>query len=288
VLAAFHRILYHPTLAPAFASVWNQHLVTPVGTIFGARNSPSFYMEAGEARAHLAMHVPQASSLPMEDLAASVQLPPLPTPAEAALFAQAVQDSQHLGIAHAVSGNPERHLPSFVDDSCSAHCRNYIHTCINASVWAARQIFGFPIEDPHRPPCINPTKWIALVTAVVKFLGFLVDMRRMIVVWPTDKRDKLGCLLDLLFIEQSDPRGRGSSPKLVARILGLLCHGAFVAPLGVLQTLHMQFILNDVVSKAGRAPQRLRRWWNMRKIIVPLPILSDLHALRSTLDNSLY
>jgi len=110
----------------------------------------------------------------------------------------------------------------------------------------------------------------------------------MIVVWPTDKRVKPGRLLDLLFIEQSAPRGRGSSPKLLARILGLLHHGAFVAPLGVLQTLCMQFILNDVVSKAGRAPQCLRRWWNMCKIIIPLPILSALHALRSTLDNNLY
>jgi len=106
VSAAFHRILYHPTLAPAFASVWNKYLVIPVGTIFGARNSPSFYMEAGEARAHLAMHVPQASSLPMEDLAASVQFPPLPTPAEAALFAQAICDSQHPGITHATSDDP--------------------------------------------------------------------------------------------------------------------------------------------------------------------------------------
>jgi len=123
---------------------------------------------------------------------------------------------------------------------------------------------------------------------VVKFLGFLVNTRRMIVIWPIHKRDKLGRLLDLLFIEQSASRSRSSSSKLLARILGLLRHGAFVAPLGVLQTLRMQFILKDISSKAGRAPQRLRRWWNMHKIIIPLPILSDLQALRSILDNNLY
>jgi len=224
----------------------------------------------------------------MEDLAAAVQLPPLPTPIEAAVFAQAIKDSQHLGIANPASSDPERRLPSFVDDSCSAHTRHYVRTCINTSVWAARQVFGFPREDPHRPPCINPTKWSAMATAVVKFLGFLIDTRQMIVVWPIDKRDKLRRLLDTLFQEQSATHGRGSTPKLLARILGLLRHGAFVAPLGALQTLRMQFILNDVVSKAGRAPQRLRRWWNTRKIVIPRPIVADLQALRSTLDDNVY
>jgi len=55
-------MLYHPTLAPAFALVWQRYLVIPVGTIFGACNSPSFYMEAGETSAHLAMHVPRAGN----------------------------------------------------------------------------------------------------------------------------------------------------------------------------------------------------------------------------------
>ena len=288
VSAAFHRILYHPTLAPAFALVWKTYLVIPVGTIFGARNSPSFYMEAGKARAHLAMHMPNAASFPLEDLAASVILPPPPTAAEAAAFAQAAPDSQNRGIANAQSTDPERRLPSFVDDSCSAHCRLYIRTCINMTVWAARQLFGYPHEDPHRPPCINPTKWIDLVAAVVKFLGFLIDTRRMLVIWPLDKRHKLAGLLDILFAEQSAARSRGSSPTLLARILGLLRHGAFVAPLGVLQTLRLQFILNDVVSKARGAPQRIRRWWNERKIIVPPPIIQDLIALHHTLDDDLY
>jgi len=98
VSAAFHRILYDPLMALVFATVWGMHLVTPVGTIFGAQNSPSFYMEAGETRSHLAGSWPDATSLPLQDLAEQVVLPPSPTPAEAAAFAQAVADSQHQGI----------------------------------------------------------------------------------------------------------------------------------------------------------------------------------------------
>jgi len=37
-----------------------------------------------------------------------------------------------------------------------------------------------------------------------------------------------------------------------------LRHGAFVAPLGILQTLQLQFHLNDLVSKARVTPQQQR------------------------------
>ena len=40
---AFHRLLYHPDASVAFASVFEEFLIVPVGTIFGARNSPSFF-----------------------------------------------------------------------------------------------------------------------------------------------------------------------------------------------------------------------------------------------------
>ena len=95
ISAAFRHILYHPTLAVAFASVWENYVVIPVGTIFGARNSPSFYMEAGEARAHLAMHLPNAAAIPLEDLATKIVLPPCPSPALVATFAQSPQICCH-------------------------------------------------------------------------------------------------------------------------------------------------------------------------------------------------
>mgnify|MGYP000653061686 CR=1 FL=1 len=78
VSAAFHRILHNPPMALVFATVWGMHLVIPVGTIFGARNSPSFCTEAGKTRSHLAGSWPDATSLLLQDLAEQVTLPPSP------------------------------------------------------------------------------------------------------------------------------------------------------------------------------------------------------------------
>jgi hypothetical protein len=42
VHAAFHRMLYHPDIAIVFAFVFQEFQCIPVGTVFGARNSPSW------------------------------------------------------------------------------------------------------------------------------------------------------------------------------------------------------------------------------------------------------
>jgi hypothetical protein len=52
--AAFHRVLYHPDAGVLFASVFMEFLIIPVGTIIGARNSPSFFTLLSEMRAHTA------------------------------------------------------------------------------------------------------------------------------------------------------------------------------------------------------------------------------------------
>jgi len=54
IQAAFHRMLYHPDAMLAFASVFLEFLILPVGTIFGARNSPSFFCLLSETRSHVA------------------------------------------------------------------------------------------------------------------------------------------------------------------------------------------------------------------------------------------
>jgi len=112
VSAAFHHILYDPLMALVFATVWGMYLVIPVGTIFGACNSPSFHIEAGETRSHLASSWPDATFLLLQDLVEQVVLPPSPTPAEAASFVQAIADSPHHGVANHTSANPERRLPT--------------------------------------------------------------------------------------------------------------------------------------------------------------------------------
>ena len=54
IQAAFHRLLYHPDAMSVFATVFMEFLIIPVGTIFGARNSPSFFCLLSEVRSHTA------------------------------------------------------------------------------------------------------------------------------------------------------------------------------------------------------------------------------------------
>jgi len=63
-------------------------------------------------------------------------------------------------------------------------------------------------------------------------------------------------------------------------MLGLLMHGTILAPLGILQTLQLQFFLNNVVSKV---PAHLQGWWQGQRLVLPRPILRDLQRLEAAL-----
>ena len=52
--AAFRRILYHPDLAVAFAYVFKEYLIVPVGQVFGSRSAPSFFSLTSDLRAYVA------------------------------------------------------------------------------------------------------------------------------------------------------------------------------------------------------------------------------------------
>jgi hypothetical protein len=51
--AAFRRVLYHPDLAVAFAYVFGEYLIVPVGQVFGSRSAPSFFSLLSDLRAAL-------------------------------------------------------------------------------------------------------------------------------------------------------------------------------------------------------------------------------------------
>ncbi len=48
--AAFRRVLYHPDLAVAFAYVFNDFVIVPVGQVFGSRSAPSYYCLLADIR----------------------------------------------------------------------------------------------------------------------------------------------------------------------------------------------------------------------------------------------
>jgi len=54
ILSAFHQPFYHLQMMPVFASIFEDCLCIPVGTIFRSASSPGYYMLSGELCAWLA------------------------------------------------------------------------------------------------------------------------------------------------------------------------------------------------------------------------------------------
>ena len=286
ISAAFHRILYAPMMAVVFASVWDKYLVIPVGTIFGSKSSPSTYMVNGEIRSHYTQHMPDAPNAPMTDLALRVDIGEDPPWEVRQQFAQATPGALNVGLLNSAGPNPDRRQSSFVDDAGNAHIREHFRMVVNCSVLAAYLVFGSPQEDPNRPPCINPDKWISVATFLLVFLGYVIDTRQMLVIWPLEKRARMRVFLDDLFanLNQFGPDRRGSTPKEIARVLGLIRHAAFVAPMGIFYTLRLQFLLSDAAPEAGFRP---KFWWRNKRLFLPPYILEELKRLHKSLTDDL-
>lgn len=285
ISAAFHRVLYHPDVAPAFASVWQQWLIIPVGTIFGSRSSPSTYMWKGEMRAHLGHHMALSPAAFDEPLIQRLQLPVEITDEEATLLlAPAASDALNKGIRRRPNGDFERRLPAFVDDTAVAHIREHFLAAAAASVHSAFVVFGHPDEDPLRPPCINPTKWTSDVSHSLLFLGYHIDSRTMMVSWPIAKRLKLRAFLDVIFHDHTT--STRSTPLAISRVLGLIRHAAPVAPMGNYRSLRLQHLFNDTVSAASGIRQ-LRRWYQRDIVTIPPSIIAELRVFRDHISEDI-
>jgi hypothetical protein len=203
IQAAFHRILYHPEGMKAFCSVFCEFLLVPIGTIFGGRNSPSFFCLFSETRSHVASNGvfrPNDDPENLSALARQVRLVPAPTERERHALVPAVADSHHQGIL------PEHqnryHNSTFVDDNGIAEYREKMLGAIDNSVRAAHAIFGEP-DDDRRKPALSEEKWLLLASFAMLYLGFYIDTRRMIMAWPVEKRQQLATLLDDIFARRS-------------------------------------------------------------------------------------
>lgn len=274
--AAFHRILYHPDLAIVFAHVFEEYLVIPVGVIFGGANSPGLFCLTLEVRAHLASF--GIGDTTLTDLAQSIQLSLPPTPREIAGFAQAVPDSRHQPTPD-VSGAPFHHS-SFVDDNATAATFARIHAAINSSILAAYIVYGFPEENERRTPALSVEKWQTFISHLLRFLGFDIDSRRMVLIWPADKRAALRETLDSLWL---GPGACRRTPREIASLLGVIRNAAVVFPGGIFLSLRLQHQLNAAGQRLhGRSP---RRWWRTCKLLIAEVILADLRLLRAILDD---
>jgi hypothetical protein len=284
VSCAFHRMLLHPSMGPAFASVFESLLVIPCGCTFGAGNSPGIYMTHGELRAHLSstLDLQETSS----DLADSLRMPPPLTTAESDNLVQATPDALHQGTEAMGRRN---HHSSFVDDTATAHIRDKIYDAVNSSVLGAYIVFGFP-DDDRRTPAINPKKWQRFLHYLAVYLGLEINTRLMLVIWPLEKRHRLAVIIDTVWIPPgSSPTHQAIlTPRDCASLLGLVRHGATVSPEGNFLSIRLQHSLNDAIRDGLRDNRRSRLWWRTKYVKVPIHSMNDVRAIRRTLDNNQY
>lgn len=277
--AAFRRMLYHPDLAVAFAYVFMELLIIPIGMIFGARNSPSFWCEPAELRAHMAA-VNDYSDMDTP-LADDLKLPPPPTAAEAATFVAAVPDQFHAGVPAVEGPTPvERsHHAMFVDDNIAVAVRDKIVGAVQDSEGSAYICFGRPEADRRSAPLV-PEKWEPIASFEVEHLGYNINTRTMRVSWPDDKQRSLHELLqDWL------DRPRAQSPAAIAKVLGYIRNGAFLCPAGTFLSLRLQWVLTDAIRSSNRQATN-RRWWKFHSIRIPREVFSDLRLLFHSLTET--
>ncbi len=171
-----------------------------------------------------------------------------------------------------------------MDDTATSAIRLLARSAAADLVLAAYVVFGFPEED-RRPPCINPTKWKAVATWFSRYLGFDLDSRRMLVIWPLDKRRLLILIIDTKWLLASGERP-WATPRDIAQLLGTVRHSSFVSAWGPFLSIRIQHFLNAMLPKHRRGPRAKRdRWWDTHKALAPVVTLDDVRLLRESLDD---
>ena len=278
--AAFRRIVYHPDAATAFAYVFQEFLLIPVGQVFGGRNSPSFWCIPAELRAHLADCLDySARPFPME---ADMTISAAPTEAERRRFSRAALDARNTGIDPMYTS---RHFNSmFVDDNILVALRPLIRSALRAAVGSAEDVFGNPL-DTRRPPILQPEKWDNSVSHVALYLGLILDSRAMTVTLPAEKVAELGAICSTWL---SDGTRQRRTPSELAKILGLVRHASKVLPRSIFFTLPLQHTLSDAIarSKENRfLTASDSRWWKRTRISIPDHVFHYLQLLRTATTN---
>ena len=167
-----------------------EHLIIPVGQVFGSRSAPSYFSLLLDFRAEVASTVDLAKDGgPSEKLANEAILEPLPdhwdpvsclTPACPNPLCPPLSDRKLLCFANA----------TFVDDNGVTGYRSAIHAALHQRIRSAFLLFGYP-EDDCRQSCLNANKWDPHLSHAMTHLGFIINSRDMTVTWPLEKRLEL-------------------------------------------------------------------------------------------------
>ena len=280
ISTAYHHILYHPTIGIMYTQVFMEFLMIPVGYIFRGWSSPFWYMLPRELHAHMASVTDFSSATAR--LADWVKVPPPLTEKEHSRLAKAQADSIHQGDHHL---QQLFHNSSFIDDNALAGWVDHICQVLHQSVLSAYVMFGFPDKDPQPPP-FNDDKWEDLTNFLFKYLGYLIDTWKMIMIWPLKKCHQLASWLDDHWLASGI---HSFSPLEASRLIRLLCHRGIISPLGIYLSLWVQYIINDYLSNHWFTTWgKLQRWWNTHKFPMLSEIQSELCILHHTIDDNIY
>jgi hypothetical protein len=180
--AVFQR---SPKLAIAFAYVFGQYLLIPVGQVSGSLSALSYFSLLLDIQAYVATCADLITGYPMHPLAAAGELPPEPAPSS---LAPAVADSLNPALT-ALEASSHSNC-CFVDNNGVAGLRSTIQQSLHNSVVSAFLLFGWPDED-CRSSCLTPDKWEKHILFDMLYLGFWICSRTMQVTWPRYKRTEL-------------------------------------------------------------------------------------------------
>ena len=192
IASAFRKILYHPDVAIAFASVYSHYLIIPVGQVFGARSPPSYYSVLADVRQALAATMRYTHPRDYHKLVTGCQLQLQPP----SVPLQTVPVDSH----HPPRSMEEQACPtnsSYVDDNAVAAYPKDIWRSLSQSVESAFLVFGTSGSN-RRGDCFQQDKWETLVSEEFRYLGFDINTRHMTITWPKEKREVLHALIQSL------------------------------------------------------------------------------------------
>eukprot|EP00980_Cylindrotheca_fusiformis_P008874 scaffold1899_cov112-Cylindrotheca_fusiformis.AAC.1 len=278
IASAFRRVLYHPDMACAFAYVFEEFLLVPVGEVFGSRSAPSFYCVMADVRQALAAilkPVPPAEYSPLVRRCHIEVSDPQLVP-----FASVPADDLYTADLSLDELNAPFNS-SFVDDNGVVAFQDNMLTALDQSVRSAFLVFGAAGSD-RRGDCFQQEKWEDLISEEFLYLGFLINTRRMTITWPEYKREQLHA--ELLSILRRSPHRRFVTPKEMAHIIGVVRSASEVAPWGNFLSFNLDNALTAAAAKARQAKKKTgSKWWRSQRIFLSKVAVATIRQLLETL-----
>ena len=268
--AAFRQLLYHPELAIAFAYVFQEYLLIPVGQVFGSRSAPSFYCLLADVRQAIAATTTLTKNEQYNSLVKTCEI----QTEEDTAVTDVPYDSHHPKLTDNDMICPNN--MSFVDDNAIAAWMEEIYNTLNQSVESAFAVFGAQGSN-RRGDCINMDKWETLVRETFMYLGFLINTHNMTIEWPYTKRK---ALYDTLKEILERPKPIHITPKEVAHVIGVVRSASQVAPYGTFLSFNLE---NNLYAKMKTGNSTKKMWWRTARVYLNTIAIATMHQLMDTL-----